>query len=306
MNDPQSAISLTSGWNWVAYYPDYSLPVKDSLGSCAFCSIDANLLLAKDDQGGFYEPEADFSNMQPLFAGKGYAVKVNSNCSLVYPRKEQDRQRQKAADLDDRPLSKRIPNTGVNMSLLIQRGDSLNLLPEDELYAISSHGLVVGGAFYSPAGFIGMAIWGDDPTTESVDGAVEGEPISFRIHRESQDLAVFVRGIRGNTTYGTDSFSWIEFVHASPLMPLEFALSAPYPNPFNGVTVLRYSLSKSGKITLRVFDIAGRAATTLVDGEREAGVHQTTWKSGDASSGLYFARLEAGGEVKTQKMMLIK
>ena len=62
---------------------------------------------------------------------------------------------------------------------------------------------------------------------------------------------------------------------------------------------------------LRVFDVSGRLVTTLLDEHRPAGEHVARWDGRDArgataASGLYFARLEAGGRTETRKMVLMK
>jgi len=43
-----------------------------------------------------------------------------------------------------------------------------------------------------------------------------------------------------------------------------------------------------------------------VDGWRSAGEHQLTWEAGDLAAGVYFARMQAGGYVGVQKMVLLK
>jgi len=88
-------------------------------------------------------------------------------------------------------------------------------------------------------------------------------------------------------------------------LPLEMKLAAN-PNPFNPSTAISYQLSAYSYVRLRVYDIAGRLVQTLVDGWREAGGHEVTFDGADLPSGMYFARLEAGAQSQTQKLLLIK
>lgn len=84
-------------------------------------------------------------------------------------------------------------------------------------------------------------------------------------------------------------------------------LEAPYPNPFNPSTTIRYTVEKSGWVTLRAFDLLGREVRRLFDGEAEAGrVHQTVFDARELTSGIYFIRLESGGKAATQKVMLVE
>jgi hypothetical protein len=83
------------------------------------------------------------------------------------------------------------------------------------------------------------------------------------------------------------------------------------PNPFNPVTSIRYAVPSRGRVELSVYDVAGRRVATLVDGEVDGGYHDAVWNgttdSGEGvATGIYFARLSAFGEERTQKMILLK
>ncbi|MFQ5870433.1 MAG: T9SS type A sorting domain-containing protein, partial [Candidatus Zixiibacteriota bacterium] len=79
-----------------------------------------------------------------------------------------------------------------------------------------------------------------------------------------------------------------------------------YPNPFNAVTNISYSLAEAGNVSLKVYDISGRLVETLVNGPREAGEHIVTWDASKVSSGVYFYKLSAGDYTLTKKMNLLR
>jgi hypothetical protein len=88
-------------------------------------------------------------------------------------------------------------------------------------------------------------------------------------------------------------------------------LAQNYPNPFNPMCTIRYDIPHAGKVTLRVFDVDGSLARTLVDGWREPGKYSEIWdgKADDGTalpSGVYFYRLEADDFVATRKMVLLR
>ena len=67
----------------------------------------------------------------------------------------------------------------------------------------------------------------------------------------------------------------------------------------------------AGRVTLTVVNVKGQIVRTLVDDSLSAGPHMAVWDGTDArghelASGVYFARLSAGGEVRTTKMALLK
>ena len=60
-----------------------------------------------------------------------------------------------------------------------------------------------------------------------------------------------------------------------------------------------------------VYNVLGQQVATLADGEFPAGAHRVQWQGTDqvgqaVASGIYLYRLQAGGETKTRKMMLLK
>jgi len=91
-----------------------------------------------------------------------------------------------------------------------------------------------------------------------------------------------------------------------PLLPDQFSLAPPFPNPFNASTTIRFDLPALAVVSLRIYDLLGREVITLISGAQSAGQHSVTWNATDAPSGLYFVRLDVAGSSRTQKMMLIR
>ena len=96
-------------------------------------------------------------------------------------------------------------------------------------------------------------------------------------------------------------------------VPKEFSLSQNYPNPFNPETSIRFSVDKTGDVSLVVYNILGQKVRTLVSEKGlRAGVYEAKWDGKDESgksvaSGLYLYRIEASGNAsRTMKMMLLK
>ena len=86
----------------------------------------------------------------------------------------------------------------------------------------------------------------------------------------------------------------------------EFALHQNYPNPFNPSTQIRFSLQSSHVTRLTVYDILGREVAVLVDGVMQAGSHTVNFDASNITSGVYVYKLEAGGQVMSKRMTLVK
>lgn len=94
--------------------------------------------------------------------------------------------------------------------------------------------------------------------------------------------------------------------------PKHHALSvSAHPNPFNPATMIRYTLPARGRVKIAMHDARGTRVATLLDAERPAGAHTVPWNGGNdagavVTSGVYFARLEFGGERRVYKTILLK
>lgn len=89
--------------------------------------------------------------------------------------------------------------------------------------------------------------------------------------------------------------------------PSQFRLFPVYPNPFNPITTIRFNLVEiQSKVTLHILDITGCVVDELVSGELGTGEHELVWGAAGQSSGIYFARLQSGSKVQSQKLILIK
>ena len=94
-------------------------------------------------------------------------------------------------------------------------------------------------------------------------------------------------------------------------IPSVYSLAQNYPNPFNPNTTISYSLPDQSPVNLTVFDISGQEVTTLQDTEKPPGNYEVQWNGLDhrgnqVSTGVYFARLNAGSYSETIKMVYLK
>lgn len=122
---------------------------------------------------------------------------------------------------------------------------------------------------------------------------------------------VYVTGTsRGTTTrrdYATIKYSQtIGIQSISNEIPSGFSLEQNYPNPFNPVTNIRFSIPKSGLVTLKVYDMSGKEVSMLVSQVLSAGVYNYDMDATGLSSGAYFYRLSTEDYSEVKKMVLVK
>jgi hypothetical protein len=89
-------------------------------------------------------------------------------------------------------------------------------------------------------------------------------------------------------------------------IPTKTSLRQNYPNPFNPTTQIRFDISKTQNVSIKIFDLLGREVRTLVNEIRGPGEYSVMWdgKNGtgsQVSTGVYFYRLESGDFVDIKK-----
>ncbi len=122
-----------------------------------------------------------------------------------------------------------------------------------------------------------------------------------------QDSVFVVAGIRASVS-AAKNFS------VNPVK--DFSLDQNYPNPFNPSTTIRFSIGKAAKVSVVLFDMAGREVATLINDVKDAGSYSVEWNGrtnngASAASGTYLYRMLSttdGGStnVETKKMTLLK
>lgn len=89
--------------------------------------------------------------------------------------------------------------------------------------------------------------------------------------------------------------------------PSKFELYDAYPNPFNPSTNIKFNLSRSGYVSLKVFNVLGQLVKTVMDNaQMNKGTHEVNLSMDNFSSGIYFYMLSEGNQQITKKMILMK
>jgi hypothetical protein len=127
---------------------------------------------------------------------------------------------------------------------------------------------------------------------------------------DSAEFGFTVTSPIGGGAHGWNLYGWLgegdENLSGAGNVPGQFGLKGNYPNPFNATTKIEFALPVSSDVRLDVYNLRGQLVETLVDRNMEPGEHSITWDASSYSSGVYFYKLTAGGDVSTGRMTLLK
>ena len=94
-------------------------------------------------------------------------------------------------------------------------------------------------------------------------------------------------------------------------VPVEFALSDNYPNPFNPDTEFNYQLPEESDVQITVYSLLGRKIRDIVMENQKAGYYTARWNGTNqagqqVASGIYLLVMQAGTFSSMQKMTIIR
>ncbi len=158
-------------------------------------------------------------------------------------------------------------------------------------------------------------------TTVSVNlgTAYAGKTVQVRFRLGSDDALNQVGWMIDNVAFtGITNLPFrVPVADTSPCLPLavgdeaptELAFAVSGANPVRGDARFRFALPQASHVRIGLYDVNGRRVATLADAEFGAGTFEATWRrGGDAAvgPGVYFARMEAGGQVLRQRMVVLE
>jgi len=109
-------------------------------------------------------------------------------------------------------------------------------------------------------------------------------------------------------TFGTGTLITVDAINDpnDPLVANSYKLDQNFPNPFNPTTQITYTIPKTEKVKLVVYNLLGDQVAQLVNSTQGKGSYTVPFNAQNLSSGIYFYQLEAGNISLVKKMMHIK
>jgi hypothetical protein len=300
-NPADRPIDLLSGWNWIGYLPQTDLALNTALSTVT------NGIYIKS-QGGFADYYAGFgwfgTGLDVLSPGQAYFLNMSDSDQLVYP--SGSGRFMNSATIYDKQL---VDNFNYRK---FEFNGSITAQIDIEDVEISTSDMLVAyldgevRGYAQPVLFpltnkyiFPLMVYGE---SEKEDGIVlEYYNANSDTYYDIVETINFVSDMRdGNGLVPLDLNG-----HDSTIVPGLNIVSA-YPNPFNPVTNIQYTLSDPANVQVVIYDILGRQVDMFETGYKSYGTHSITWNAENRSSGLYYVQIISGENIQTQKVMLLK
>jgi hypothetical protein len=101
-------------------------------------------------------------------------------------------------------------------------------------------------------------------------------------------------------------FEYSDVVEVDVTAPIDFNLAQNFPNPFNPITKIQYSIAEAGLVKLSIYNLLGQEVKVLVNEFKEAGAFDVQFDASNIPSGAYLYKLEANNFTQMKKMILMK
>jgi hypothetical protein len=191
----------------------------------------------------------------------------------------------------------------------------------DEIAVFTADGLCAGAAVWTGVS-MALAVWEDDPMTTDINGFRAGDNLEYRVYRAATGVEYTTTAlaiVEYDPVFRTDGLFEADAIYllgrlelaeqaAIEVEPeLSFDLGGAFPNPFWSQTTLAYSVPTETEVRLEVFDVLGRRVSTLVDEIQAPGWYEARFQAEPGlASGLYIARLRAGGQSLVSRFTLAR
>ena len=185
--------------------------------------------------------------------------------------------------------------------------DDYDLLEDD--WIIAYYDDTVIGARQWNGKYSDIPVMGIDGSDETFGYIEEGMIPEFKLFRESTGELLILEA-DGIAPWVNNGLTLIALYTQTQLInsdfPINTTIHGAYPNPFNPISTINFSLSENSQIELSIHNMNGEKIENLYNGYKNSGFHQIVWNAENMPSGMYFFTLNNPDGIHTQKLLLLK
>jgi len=307
--DPYINYDLTEGQNLISYVGSDNMTISDAIPDeyeNNFIGVIgqgmATIQLTEGDWGGSL---VQFNNL------KGYWVQIDEDINFNWNISEDLSRESKYQSNNLKP-----PPSEFNFYQSMQQAfyfvENINLNGNDLLdddWLIAYYNNTVIGARQWNGKYSDIPTMGIDGSDDTFGYIEEGMIPEFKLFRKSTG-ELLTLDADGITPWVNNGLTIITLYAQTKSMnfnvPISTIIEGAYPNPFNPISTIKFSLSKESQIELSIHNVNGEKVENLYNGYKNAGFHQIVWNAKNMPSGMYFFTLNTPDGIHTQKLLLLK
>jgi hypothetical protein len=295
-------LSFDNGWNMIGY-----LPLDPMDATVAMDPVVDNMIIMKDENGLVFWPQFGLNNIGNMEPGEGYQLKMDNAQTFSY--ESNDMARFGYANPVRTIHFDKAGNTGSNMiiGLPLYAWSQIPAIG-DEIAAYDEAGNLVGSAVFE-GGHIAMTVWGDDSTTDSKEGVVEGETITFKLWHSDMDVeeSFEVRWDEGSDMYVTDGISVAGNIALTGSDSMaSYELYQNIPNPFTGKTSIKFFVPVDAEVNISIYNMLGEFVSEVTNDIYQVGEHSVVFEGNELGQGTYFVKMTTENFTTTKSMNVVR
>lgn len=298
-------IPLDAGWNLTSY-----LRNSQMYAPTALADLGTNLVIVKNNDGHVYFPAWGLNTLGNLNPGEGYYINVAEEADLLYPANSVGKAT--AGEIITSLPKHLIPSmnrTGSSATLLIQ----IEAENGTEVGVYNTNGDLIGSG-YVQDGVVAANIWGDNSSTNIIDGAVDGEILTAKLYNPTtnsynslilssiveitQNIDLDAISYSDNAIYAAKGTAFTDDVYGFSIRN--------NPNPASNTTSFEFSLPSDGNAEIVIYTIRGDEVGRIRLDGYSAGVHSVVFNTDNLTNGSYNVVLRSGSNNVSSIMMIVK
>jgi len=298
-------VPLLTGWNIIGYLRDTPQNANTSWASVP------GVTLAKDYLGLTYIPSFSINNIGNLTPCQGYQMRVSGATNFTYPKPNEDNSVVFHTSTETPSyFAKELILTGNNGVLVIPDPMNPDILSYgDEVGIFSEDDVLMGSAVYEDY-HTAITFWGNDNTTDEIDGLLEGENYTVKVwHQASNEIEVPEMNFTvGTNVYEKDGYYIADIYQKTTDLATvsQLAEVTAYPNPASSELILKIKTLSPGPATIQLFNMEGKMIDEMRHDNLSAGLHFFKYDVTSLAAGMYLAKVVKDNTIQTDKFTVIK
>ena len=300
--------SLHLGWNLISYIGDDAVALDDALPDDVelyFTDIiSENMVAVRDEDGQWLGSLANVGWHQL----EGYWVNVSDSLTFNF-----DTTDNLSLLINNEIVNYRINNVIQEFKYTQSQSQSFyyfkeveinnSTITEDDWLIAYYNGVVIGARQWFGSN-TDVPAMGFDSYNETASYAVDNSKINFKVYQQSTGKLIDMHG--DIPRWKNQSIFMVDRLQEKMTLPENYSIDLPYPNPFNPMVNMKFTIPVEDHVKIIVYDLQGRIIDKLIDNTMKPGFYKIEWNAENFASGIYFMHLSSGEFVSTQKITLLK